>query len=459
MTMPATPAADDGVHESAKAPAGKRRRWWLLPLLLVVAVILAAPTIVCTTPLKDFCLASALRAGKVEGRASVGTLSMGWWSPVRIENVELADRQDQPLAKIPALSLDRGLASLLLNRNELGHIRVEQPTIDVRLTAPPAATEQAIEQTVEPELAQVEKKAGTLGFDVEVVNATVRVHDVAAQRDWTLERVMLDVKRAAVAGEPLAVNLSAALPAAEGDAAGQLKAAARLQPASPWLLEIDAGRVIDHVRLTPEMCNAWLKYALPVLSDVTESQGEFSLDLEGGRVPLAKPATGETAGFISVHSIEVGPGPVAEEFMSVVRTLADTVGREINLNVSQSRLTLARESKVEFRVVDAKVYHRGLRIDLPRLSIETYGAVGFDQSLEMMAEVRLTDPKLLQGPLASVLASKPLQLPISGTLKKPVVDMRALQGLGREAIRDTAKELIGGRLERGLDRLLRRPRE
>lgn len=455
MTMPATPADDK--HEALKTRARKRGRWWLAALIAVVALVLAAPTIVCTTSLKDFCLTSALRARKVDGRASVGSLSMGWWSPVRIENFELTDREGQAMASIPALSVDRSLASLLLNRHDLGHIRVEQPTIDVRLTAPPADAERAIEEKVEPELAEAEKRAGSIGFDVEVVNATVRVHDTAAQRDWAIERVMLDVKQSGTLGDPLAVNVSAALPAAADEAAGQLKASARLQPASPWLLEFDAGRVIDHVRLTPEMCNAWMKYALPVLADVTESYGDFSVDLEGGRVPLAKPATGETAGFIAVHSVEVGPGPVANQFLSVVTTLAEALGREIN--VPTSRLTLAHDSKVEFRVVDGKVYHRGLRIDLPRLSIETYGAVGFDQSLEMMAEIRVTDPKLLQGPLAQVLASRPLQLPISGTLKKPVVDTQALRGLGREAIRDTAKELIGSKLERGLDRLLRKSRE
>lgn len=453
MAMPATPAPDVA-HESNKTPPRKHRHRWLAVLSVLIAAVLAAPTIICTTPLKVFCLASALRAGKVEGRASVGSLSLGWWSPLRLENFELRDDRDQPVARVPALSIDRGLARLIINRTDLGHVRIEQPTIDVRLTAPPAATARTMEQAVEPELARVEKRAANVGFDVQVVDATVRIHDVAAQRDWALERVLLDVKRAA-AGDPLTVSLSAAMPAEGNAQAGQLKATARLQAVRPWLLEIDAGRVIDHVRLTPEMCNAWLKYALPVLSDVTESQGEFSLDLEGGRVPLATPASGETAGFISVHSVDVGPGPLAEQFLSLFTTLAEKVGVAVNVQ-PQSRLTLARDSTVEFRVVGGKVYHRGLRIELPRLTVETYGAVGFDQSLEMMAEIRLTDPKLLQGQLASLLASQPLQLPIGGTLKKPVVDTRQLRNVGREAIRDTAKELIGGKLERGLDRLLRR---
>lgn len=158
------PLADDK-NEAPKRPARKRHRWWLAALIAVVAIVLASPTIVCTTSLKDLCLTSALRAGRVDGRASVGSLSMGWWSPVRIENFELTDREGQAMASIPALSVDRSLSSLLLNRHDLGHIRVEQPTIDVRLTAPPADAKRIIEEKVEPELAEAEKKAGSIGFD------------------------------------------------------------------------------------------------------------------------------------------------------------------------------------------------------------------------------------------------------------------------------------------------------
>ncbi len=450
MTMPAN--ADVETHgEQPKSPVANRRgRRWLVGLLAIAAGVLAAPTVICKTPLKNAGLAAALRAAAVDGRATIGSLSMGWFSPLSVADFELRDELDQRLASIPAVSIDKSLMDLLFDRSDLGHLRVDQPAIDVTFKAKPAE----VEEVVAPELAKAEKKAGNVGFEVEIVNGTVTVHDPAAKREWTLERVMIDLKRTRADGEPVRIALAAAMPSAGTEHLGQFKVAARLQPVRPWLLEIDAGRAIDHVRVTPEMCDAWLKYALPVLADVTESQGEFSLDLEGGRIPLASPATGQTAGMITLHTVDVGPGPLAEQFLSAVATLAEAIG--VEAAVQPRQLNLARESQVEFRLVDGRVYHRGLRLELPRMSIETYGWVGFDQSLAMMAEIRLSDPKLLKGPLAALLTSKPLQLPIGGTLKKPVIDTHELRSSGRQALRDTAKELIGNKVERELDRLLRR---
>ena len=88
------------------------------------------------------------------------------------------------------------------------------------------------------------------------------------------------------------------------------------------------------------------------------------------------------------------------------------------------------------------------------MTIETSGSVGFDESLAMMAEISLSDRLRGSGPLAELL-SQPLQVPISGTLKKPKVDMPELRGLNREALRDTARGLLRNELKRGLDRLLK----
>ncbi|MGH7139416.1 MAG: hypothetical protein ACREHD_27035, partial [Pirellulales bacterium] len=118
-------------------------------------------------------------------------------------------------------------------------------------------------------------------------------------------------------------------------------------------------------------------------------------------------------------------------------------------------LSISRESQVEFRLVDGRVYHRGLRLQFPQFSIETYGSVGLDESLAMMAEIRLPDKWLGNGPLATALKSRPLQVPIAGTLKKPKVDLQELRGLGRQTLRESAKEVLGEELQRGLNRLFK----
>jgi hypothetical protein len=199
------------------------------------------------------------------------------------------------------------------------------------------------------------------------------------------------------------------------------------------------------------LCDAWLKFALPVVAEVTQVGGEFSVDLTGFQLPLDKPAGAQTAGTISVHNIELGPGPLVQQLRPVIEKLRGIVGGDDRQRVE--RLSIARESQVEFRLVAGRVYHRGLRLQFPRFSIETYGSVGLDESLAMMAEIRLPDKWLGDGPLATLLKSRPFQVPIAGTLKKPSLDLAQFRALGRQNVRETAKEILGEELQRGLNRL------
>ena len=48
-----------------------------------------------------------------------------------------------------------------------------------------------------------------------------------------------------------------------------------------------AGPLITNVRISPEVSEAMLKYVAPVLAGATQSEGQFSLQLDGTRVPLA----------------------------------------------------------------------------------------------------------------------------------------------------------------------------
>lgn len=229
--------------------------------------------------------------------------------------------------------------------------------------------------------------------------------------------------------------------------------APRLRRENTWILELGAGRVLDHVQASPELCDAWLKFALPVLAEVTQVGGEFSVDLEGFQLPLDRPASGQTAGSIAVHHIELGPGPLVRQFLPAIEKLRGMTGSD---EPRPERLSIARESQVEFRLVDGRVYHRGLRLQFPSFTLETYGSVGLDESLAMMAEISLPQNWLGDGPLATLLKSRSLQLPIGGTLKKPTVDLNQLRGLGRQTVRETAKEVLGEELQRGLNRLFKK---
>ena len=98
-----------------------------------------------------------------------------------------------------------------------------------------------------------------------------------------------------------------------------------------------AGPLVERVQVTPEMCEEWLKYALPPLFRAPKVEGAFSVQLAGCQIPLANPEAGDVAGQMTIHSIDVEPGPLMQE-------LAIVLGRP-------TAARLAQESKVDFKIV------------------------------------------------------------------------------------------------------------
>ena len=219
----------------------------------------------------------------------------------------------------------------------------------------------------------------------------------------------------------------------------------QLQPDSQSAgeLYIPPGRLAQQIRINPQMCASALQYVAPVLAGVTSAEGRFSIELDGGRIPLGSPYEGDLAGRMTVGSIQVGPGPL-------VRELAAVLGYE-------SPAKIARDSVISFRMVDGRVYHRDLELVFPDLTIRTHGSVGIgpaDRSLAIMAEMPVP-PKLLghHASLDTALRNQTIRLPIGGTLDNPRIDSRELDRLTRQFMESAAQNLIQDKLQKGLQSL------
>jgi translocation and assembly module TamB len=182
-----------------------------------------------------------------------------------------------------------------------------------------------------------------------------------------------------------------------------------------------------------------LKYIAPILADVSTAQGAFSIELDGCRVPLDDPAKGELAGRLTIHSVQVGPGPLVRE-LGILSSRATSA-------------TLRRESVVQFRMVDGRVHHQGLELVFPDLTIRTYGSVGLDQTMAVMAEMPIPPKWLGNNVLGSALREQTIRLPISGTLSSPKIDQREMQRLQAQFIENAARNVLEDELNRQLNRL------
>jgi hypothetical protein len=226
-------------------------------------------------------------------------------------------------------------------------------------------------------------------------------------------------------------------------AAGQgrlcLAPTVRLAP-EPIELNLPRGPLAERIQANPELCSTVLKYIAPVLADVTTAQGEVSLDVAGCRVPLGDLTHGEAAGRLMMHSLEVSPGPL-------VRQLAVFLGRE-------APARLRPESAVLFRMVGGRVYHQGLELVFPDFSIRTYGWVGLDQTLSLMAEMPVPAKWLVGRPLlAQAAQNQTIRVPITGTLSQPQLDQKVMAELSRQFLQKAAGNMFQGELNRQLDRL------
>jgi hypothetical protein len=196
------------------------------------------------------------------------------------------------------------------------------------------------------------------------------------------------------------------------------------------------------LQITPQMCAEGLQYVAPILAGVTQAQGMFSVGLDGCAIPLAEPKKADIAGKLTVHSVEVGPGPL-------VQTLAILLNR-----AAPARLT--RESVVDFRMVDERIYHRGLELVFPEVTIRTYGSVGLDQSLSIVAELPVPPKWIGNNRLGDALRNQTIRLPIGGTLNKPMLDQAVLAQTSAQFVRNAAGTAVEGEVQRQIDKQLKR---
>jgi hypothetical protein len=228
---------------------------------------------------------------------------------------------------------------------------------------------------------------------------------------------------------------------------------ARVSP-SPAEVHLPVGPLLTNVKLSPAVCAEGLRFVAPILADATVAEGTFSIKLDGGRIPVADPAAADIGGHLAMQG-NIKPGPVSQEFVGLIKELVTIVRRGSlpNFRELDGSLISIDNSDVEFRMVNRRVYHRGMTIVVGTTPITTEGSVGLDETLQLTAEVPI-NARLLGADLSlGALEGKSIKIPIAGTLSKPKLDRRALQDIPRQLIENAARDVLTDGLNKGLERL------
>lgn len=378
------------------------RRWLWATVAGVLLLAAALPTIVCRSGWVEQVLNRRLAAQDLT--ATVGHLRIGWLRSLELRDVQIRDAREQWQLTAARLDGDRSLGQLLWDRQDLGVFTIERPTLEISIDrpfvwpapAPPRATEDD-------------------GALARLSNIGLRIHDGTI------------LTRSQPGAEPQPV-------------AAQINLAARLTRSDTGkVLTIEPGQPLDHVSLTPEMCDLGLKYVAPILADAAWTRGQLSLQLTECRLHLNDMTASQVKGQVTLHAVETGlRSPVA---ITIAQAVATATQRKL-----PEAVRIADESIVEFQLEAGRVSHTGLAFGLPEISpelvIRTEGSVGLDRSLDLLAEIPLPLQLLGDGPLATALGNQTLRLPIRGTFDQPEIK---LEGDGQ-----MVSELLSGLIDPAL---------
>ncbi len=186
---------------SAPLPPQRRLRRWSLPAAAVLLVLWFLPAIVARTPVVRWVIDAA--AADLNGQVAVESVSLGWFSPIRMRGASLTDERRQRVLEIPRAESSRTLAGLLVNRSRLGTFRLIEPKLAVAVQGGASNVEQVLAEYLEPS----DKPAPRLDLVLEIVDGAVTVTDVDQARSWNIDKLQIDL-RVPAGVEPLELTAS-----------------------------------------------------------------------------------------------------------------------------------------------------------------------------------------------------------------------------------------------------------
>jgi translocation and assembly module TamB len=247
-------------------------------------------------------------------------------------------------------------------------------------------------------------------------------------------------------------------PLALAVAEGQLNATPNVQlDPEPMVLTLPKGPLLTNVKISPEVSEAMLKYIAPVLSGATQSEGQFSLQLDGARVPLLDTKKTDAAGQLTVHSVRVVPGPMAKQWVDLAQQIQSLVKRTDATATQGRQVTLLtiQDQQVNFKVVDGRVYHQGMEFQIGDLTCRSEGSVGLDETVAITLRLAIPDKWVEGQPLLAGFKGQQLAIPISGTLSRPQMDQRVVASLSKQLIQGAAQQAVGGEIDKALGKFFK----
>lgn len=176
-------------------------------VLIVLAAL--APTIIAKTPLGRWIVGRALAGLPIT--VEFGSLSLGWFTNISIDDVHVRDQGGQPIADVPRVEIDRNLLNLLVSRNDLGSIRLERPTVEIRMTPETSNVEQLLDRwpkSAAPAAPSSPSRPSSTKYALDIAQGVVRLLQTDGAT-WELKDVDIEMKSDTTATPSLSGRMKA----------------------------------------------------------------------------------------------------------------------------------------------------------------------------------------------------------------------------------------------------------
>ncbi len=276
------------------------------------------------------------------------------------------------------------------------------------------------------------------------VNPVFRGLTGATQFGWKeaeLEGVTLEAARFSPRLEGGVLHLAETLIAAQG---GQVRLLGDVDFRRDPPVYALRGRhvILDRLRVDRDMSNELLSRFNPIFAEVTDIEGEVSLTVEDLLLPVneAIKTAGAGRGHLDLREMKVRPAGVLATLLQFA-------------NLTSEDGTLLRMTGIDFVIRDGRVLYNNFRVAVSDdFDMLFRGAVGFDNSVDMVVSLPLTLPLLerlgVKGPVADyarILGATRVEIPLTGDRRSPSLDLSKVDI--RPLIEDATKRLLERRLE------------
>ncbi len=377
-----------------KSSAEKKRRWPIIFGLfggVLVLLIALLPTLMSTTAARQLVLNRA--APHIPGEMKIDNWSLSWLNSQAVEGLSYHDPEAGIRVDAASLTIDKGLSSLLFDRNNLGTVTLEKPAVQVRLPEPPPENGVSPAPQASVPAAPTTEETGASGRPatepagfglppmsgrIVVKQGSVDILRNGSEPENVAKNIDLDVNVSSPT-EPIVYTIAALSPDSAGSVSGAGQIQLGLSDAALESVQPAGKLTITTWPISRLLDLAALYGPVPTGAGILDSVIDFDGELSQG-VKLS--------GSVGLSKVNLSGGPLTGDTLAVDRATVDftATGRADTLELSSLTLTSPLASGQLSATVgknSAMQFDSDLTIDLPEVAAQLPRTLNLQEGLRI----------------------------------------------------------------------------